>query len=120
MSNAASHRRGAAAALALVSAVEEYGRTGKISTRTVLVACGGAACGTLPDLVEPAIHPNHRQFFHSVTFAALLAIGLYEIYLWQPQTDADKLIKVVLLIAGGAYLVHLIMDSQTKKSLPVI
>ena len=36
--------------------------------------------GTLPDLLEPALHPNHRQFFHGVLFAAGVSIALYKLY----------------------------------------
>ena len=35
----------------------------------------GAMCGSLPDLLEPAIHPNHRQFFHSTTAKSLPLVG---------------------------------------------
>ena len=31
----------------------------------------GAAGSLLPDLIEPATNPNHRSFFHSVSFAAV-------------------------------------------------
>jgi hypothetical protein len=31
---------------------------------------------TVPDLIEPAIHPHHRQFFHSWLFAGALAYGV--------------------------------------------
>ena len=27
------------------------------------------ATAKLPDLIEPAVHPNHRSTFHSVTFS---------------------------------------------------
>lgn len=81
MPNAATHRSGAALILGIASALEEYGRTNQISGRTIAVCGGGALCGTLPDLVEPAINPNHRRFFHSVAFAVILALVLREIYL---------------------------------------
>lgn len=120
MANAATHRSDAALILGIASALEEYGRTKRISGRIIAVAGGGALCGTLPDLVEPATNPNHRRFFHSIAFAVTLAIALREIYIWDVKTDGEKLLKVISLVAGGAYLIHLLRDSTTKKSLPLI
>ena len=41
------------------------------SLADLMVACGlGTFGGKLPDLLEPALHPNHRKFFHSLLFAA--------------------------------------------------
>ena len=80
----------------------------------------GALCGSLPDLLEPAVHPNHRQFFHSVVFAAVLIEGGRRIYRWQPDNDWQRLVRGLALITGGAYLVHLAMDATTAKSLPLL
>lgn len=97
------------------------GQVGHLTGRTIAAAFGGAVFGPSPDWVEPAYRdPNHRRFFHSVAFAALLALGLREVYRWQPETDGDRVIRGLLLIAGGAYLVHLAMDAMTKRSLPLI
>jgi inner membrane protein len=86
-----------------------------------LVAAGlGAGCGTLPDLLEPALHPNHRQFFHSVVFAALVGVGLYKAYNWEPQSTSESILRTIVLIGGVSYLVHLAMDSATRKSLPLM
>lgn len=39
-----------------------------------LLMCAGAAVlsGGLPDIIEPAIHPHHRQFAHSFTTGGIL------------------------------------------------
>ena len=79
-----------------------------------------AGCATLPDLLEPALHPNHRQLFHSFAFAAILGVGMYKLYQWEPQTEGQQILRRVLLLAGGAYLVHLAMDFTTPKSLPFL
>ena len=86
------------------------------------VAAGslGAFCGSLPDLLEPAIHPNHRQFFHSVAFGLLVAGGMGQVYRWKPDEPWQRVLRGAVLIAGGAYLVHLLMDATTPKSLPLI
>lgn len=81
----------------------------------------GALLGTLPDIVEPALcNPNHRQFFHSVTFFIGLSIALKKIYLWEPKDDFEGLLRCALLITGGAYLSHLVLDAFTKRSLPLV
>ena len=43
-----------------------------------------AVLGSVPDLLEPATHPNHRQFFHSVLFGLTVAGGLLKLYEWNP------------------------------------
>ena len=87
---------------------------------TAIAAGGlGALCGSLPDVLEPALHPNHRQFFHSVIFGIAMFECLRHVYRWRPNNDWQRLLRGVTLIAGGAYLVHLMMDATTKKSLPL-
>lgn len=76
--------------------------------------------GTLPDLVEPAHHPHHRQFFHSVAFAALLGYLGYKLYRWKPDEQWQQVVRMLGLVAIGAYLVHLSMDAVTPKSLPLV
>lgn len=83
--------------------------------------CAGGYClGTVPDLIEPASHPHHRQFFHGWLFAGALAYGVYRLYRWEPETTDQKFWRAVGLIAGAAYLVHLAMDATTKGSLPLV
>jgi inner membrane protein len=77
-------------------------------------------CGMLPDLAEPATSPHHRQFFHSLAFAALLGYSVYRLYQWDPETPQTHFLRVLGLVAGGAYLVHLALDATTKRSLPLI
>lgn len=76
--------------------------------------------GTLPDILEPADHPNHRQFFHGLLFAAVLGYSGYKLYEWKPEESWQKTMRMLGLIAIGAYLIHLVMDATTPKSLPVI
>jgi hypothetical protein len=59
----------------------------------LLAALTAAGCGTLPDVVEPALHPNHRQFFHSFLFAAGVSVALYKVYQWQPKSDGGELVR---------------------------
>ena len=83
---------------------------------------GGLAAlfASLPDLLEPATSPNHRQFFHSVAFAGMVCHGLYKVYEWHPEEPFERFLRDIALIAGAAYLVHLVLDGFTPKSLPLI
>lgn len=80
----------------------------------------GALGAKLPDMLEPALHPNHRQFFHSVSFLAAMSAGLYKVYKWSPDDPLEKLIRGVLLLGGVAYASHLLCDATTPKSLPLV
>jgi membrane-bound metal-dependent hydrolase YbcI (DUF457 family) len=75
---------------------------------------------SLPDLLEPALHPNHRKFFHSVALFAGLGYGLHRLYKWDAQDDWQRLLRMAGLVAGAAYLAHLTRDALTAKSLPLI
>jgi inner membrane protein len=77
-------------------------------------------CARLPDLVEPALHPNHRQFFHSVAFMAMLGIGLYTAYKWETEATGEAFLRGAMLVAGGAYFLHIAADACTAKSIPLI
>ncbi|GGZ04032.1 MULTISPECIES: metal-dependent hydrolase [Shewanella] len=80
----------------------------------------GALMGKLPDILEPACHPNHRQFFHGVTVLTLLTAGLVKAYRWSPEEPFEKFIRGLMLIGGVAYLSHLICDASTPKGLPFL
>jgi len=45
--------------------------------------------------------------------------GRYKAHKWTPEDPAYQLLRWALLIAGGAYLTHLVMDGFTAKSLPL-
>lgn len=80
----------------------------------------GSAMTKLPDVLEPAIHPNHRQFFHSIAFASLLGMATHKVYQWKPEDPIDKAVRFVLLVGASAYFIHLLLDASTPKSLPLI
>lgn len=86
------------------------------------LAMGTAAAllPSLPDVLEPAINPNHRRFFHSVTFAIAVGYGLHRAYKWEAQEPWEQLARMAALVAGAAYLAHLARDAFTAKSLPLI
>jgi inner membrane protein len=119
MPNGAEHRIVAAAYVFSAAAVDW--KTGDHWSKHPFVAAGlGAGFGTLPDILEPAFHPNHRQFFHSVAFGMLVGLGLYKTYQWAPDSTLGEVFRAVALVGGTAYLVHLLMDATTTKSLPLM
>jgi inner membrane protein len=119
MSNGATHRATAFAAVALWTANEEQ-KTGRQTAAPLVNGTVAAVLTGLPDKVEPALHPNHRQFFHSIAFAAIVGYGVYKAYKWEPKDQSGHFLRWLAMLAGGAYLVHLAMDACTPKGLPLL
>jgi membrane-bound metal-dependent hydrolase YbcI (DUF457 family) len=119
MANGTTHRL--VAAVVIGSACAHAERDEHEKTTKPLAGAGIAALLTnLPDVIEPAAHPNHRQFFHSCVFAGVVAWAAYRAYKWEPATPTEDAIRFIALIGAGAYLVHLVLDAGTAKSLPLI
>lgn len=112
----------------------------------VFAGIGGALGGLAPDVLEPAVSPNHRSLFHSVGAAGgLWTAGFTE---WQAdchraaavcdtracsatdgsQERSNEEIKAFLwralagLSAGflAGYASHLVLDAATTRSLPLL
>ncbi len=77
----------------------------------------GVAGGSLHDLLEPASHPNHRAFIHSITFNGLLAVSIRNVWL-NPTIPHDQ--KLLLTVTGVACLSHPCLDAFTPKGLPLL
>jgi membrane-bound metal-dependent hydrolase YbcI (DUF457 family) len=86
----------------------------------VLAGLFGGAMGKIPDWIEPATNPNHRQFFHSVVVLVGCTYGVKKLYEWKPDTQEKVWLRRFLLVGGVAYLSHLLLDGVTPKSLPLI
>ncbi len=120
MPNANEHRVKAGIAVGLaVAALDQDDDQNMLPS--ALIASGIAyATGTLPDIIEPATNPNHRQFFHSWPVFGLVGYGIYKNWQWEPKTKLQNTLKIIGYGIGGAYAVHLMMDSRTPKGLPII
>lgn len=110
---------------------------------------GGYVGSRLPDIIEPASWPGHRQFAHSVTAGSSIAYYLYRLleeweeyfrsqakYYNEKKSEEDgywfqKLLYAVLEIffrivagslggLGAGYVSHLALDGRTPKGLPVV
>jgi inner membrane protein len=117
--NAAAHQVTAGLAVGLHLADREQ-KEGKATLQPLAGGFVASVLTKLPDLLEPASSPNHRQFFHSVVFASLLGAGLYRLHKWQPEEAADKFWKALGMLAISSYLIHLALDATTAKSLPLL
>jgi hypothetical protein len=86
-----------------------------------LLLCAGAGLlsGGVPDVLEPALHPHHRQLAHSVTVGGLLAkFGVERCSFKNGEWDQFHKILAAALIAG--YISHLVADGCTPRGLPLL
>ena len=79
-----------------------------------------ALASGLPDYLEPATNPHHRQFCHSATFSAILIVGMKKLYAWEPEVPGQVLLRDALLSIGFGYLAHLGADATTAMGLPIL
>ena len=117
--NGPTHRLVASAAACAYLAHQES-KDGPLTAAPLVGGAAAALLTGLPDILEPATSPNHRAFFHSLTFAALLGVGMKKLHDWEPETEAQRLLRKLAMVAGAAYLIHLALDFTTRKSLPLV
>ena len=117
--NRSTHQLVAGATVGIYLADRER-MAGATTINPLLGSAAAAFFTNLPDLLEPATAPNHRAFFHSLAFASFLGTCLHQLNQWQPQTDAEKFLRGMGMLAVSAYLIHLALDFTTTKSLPLI
>jgi hypothetical protein len=105
----------------------------KVALGELLLSYGiGLSTSRIPDILEPAIHPNHRAFYHSLTFAGITGfVGFKALQdlnvhwferkaLGIQQWSKFEILDVIIVIGAGSILLHLIMDGFTKKGLNII
>ncbi len=76
----------------------------------------GGVIACLPDMLEPALHPNHRSTCHSMA----VVIFLLHVVLGKHNREFTSEQRQGLQLIGYPYLSHLLLDALTKKSLPWI
>jgi membrane-bound metal-dependent hydrolase YbcI (DUF457 family) len=106
-------------AFAVVSILKHHQPEARLPHPLLAAAVAAVASG-LPDVLEPASSPRHRQFCHSVAFAALVTTGMKELYHWVPATPGEAFIRDVLLSIGFGYMTHLGADATTAMGLPFL
>lgn len=108
-----------ASAFAVVSILRDYHPRARLPD-PVFAAVVAAIASGLPDLLEPATTPHHRQFCHSAAFAGLVTSGMKKLYEWMPATPGEVLVRDALLSVGFGYLAHLCADGTTAMGLPLL
>ena len=81
-----------------------------------LITIGCTMISLLPDILEPACNPRHRQFFHSMSMAVLLIYLMYKIN----DSEISESNKIILLSLCSSYMSHLVLDSTTPAGLPLV
>lgn len=117
--NGPTHRLVAGSAAALFVAHRDH-VAGTPSARPILAGLATALTTCLPDILEPATSPNHRQFFHSLVWAGLVVAAVAKLREWKPTKPGEVLLKDLAMCAAAGYLIHLTLDAMTKKSLPLL
>ena len=97
---------------------------------TALAVAIGGVSGRLPDVIEPAINPNHRSFFHSYLigfFLVYIGRNIYNFLIQKESEEVDekkidwvKVITFIVFIGIAAYIIHLLLDAFSRKGLPLI
>lgn len=103
----------------------------KVDLGELLLSSGiGLSTARIPDILEPAIHPNHRDFFHSLVFAGYTGyVGFKALQdfnvrrferkaLGIKQRSKNEILDIIIVIGAVSILLHLFMDGFTKKGLP--
>lgn len=95
-----------------------YGREPAFSELLVCEGIGMAA-GAAPDILEPATDPHHRALGHSVALGTTL-IKFAVSNCGRENGNWEEFLKIAAGVATVSYLAHLIADSLTPKSLPLL
>jgi membrane-bound metal-dependent hydrolase YbcI (DUF457 family) len=89
---------------------------GELAAMGMLGYMGGAVGGILPDLLEPAVHPGHRNVCHSLTAGGLLVAGANKVH---SNPTLHPCLKTVASAVTAGYASHLILDGQTPNGIPI-
>ncbi len=81
-----------------------------------MYAAGGAVIASLPDILEPARHPNHRSVFHSLSCGTAVSYAAFGKHSQALDPEDRHTVQVLAL----SYLSHLFLDAGTPKGLPLI
>ena len=83
----------------------------------ILASSAAATFGIVPDILEPAVHPNHRSLFHGLAMAGCAGYGVKAA---ASQQEWPEWMKALAVGAAVGYLSHLALDATTPKSLPLL
>ena len=126
MSDTRTHVKGSLAFSLLwetVLLIKDFTEEKKIDTVLALKRLGIAGTFAvigvlLPDIIEPATSPHHRQFFHSIVLAGLLITFFVMLNNKTISIENDD-VRRILNNLGIGYGVHMVQDAETPMGLPV-
>ncbi|NLO30083.1 MAG: hypothetical protein GX120_06210 [Methanosarcina mazei] len=67
-----------------------------------------------------SINQQHRKFFHSLLFLAILLLYLNQIYLNLITVGSADKVTIWFFFAGAGYASHLVLDVLTPSGLPIV
>ena len=70
---------------------------------------------SIPDIIEPAINPHHRQFFHSKRFFKFLTICLAIILIYSSFTNSNGFFYFFAVLG---YQIQMVCDAVTYRGMP--
>ena len=117
MANGADHTK---AGVLTGVAMACYGKSQGKDVNPLLAIGASTVFSRLPDWIEPATNPHHRQFFHSIGFLVMLGYGMKKTYDWRPKYKGGQALRFLTLCAGAGYISHLALDGLTPRSLPLL
>jgi inner membrane protein len=77
------------------------------------------AAAMVPDILEPALNPHHRNFAHSVVTGSALARFATD-RCRVDNRDWEEFQKILWASATAGYLSHLVADACTPRGLPLL
>jgi membrane-bound metal-dependent hydrolase YbcI (DUF457 family) len=77
----------------------------------------GAVFACLPDIIEPALHPNHRGLFHSCAAIGAISYASERIV---GSVGLTQDARMGVSVFSAAYISHLLIDAMTPKGLPLL
>ena len=109
---------GAAAAITYIAMCKYYHREPTFAEGFTF-SFAGVLSSVVPDMLEPALNPNHRQFCHSITAGILLLNSSTKTcsYTNYKLEEPTKILMACVIIG---YLTHLILDGCTPMGLPAL
>lgn len=119
MANGKTHMMaGGAVGLGLYVAHHKFIHNNELTLNGIVGSfCFGAISGAMADKLEPATSPYHRQFFHSITFAAIAFFGKERVCQSLNLTEDEQRYLDWFIASYGS---HLFLDAQTPMGLPII
>lgn len=119
MPNAGTHAKigAAAGAIAYICMCRLYDHPLDLVELSICILASTAAAA-LPDILEPALTPNHRSVAHSVATLTLV-VGVLAEHLCTDHERVESFRKILLACLGAGYITHLVADSRTPSGLPV-